>query len=224
MKRIVKIGLWNICIMAVTCIALLLIYNQFGESNAKESGEEKPLESMVFDRQKSDQEFLRSTNSVKGHNEQDTIVGNFTGKGTDTLFVCYDHNKEDGEKWQFYAKSSNKKIPRLNLWGFLRETPKLVNEGDLDGNGTCEVGYLHTWMNSQWRTYRVFTFLKGKWCYLIDPGHEYMETGNWIRTSGKEIVEPSDRKGWIKVNYQTQGVGAQIRDTIVRPDYSPIDD
>ena len=35
MKRIIKIGLWTICIMAVFCIALLLICNQIVVSNAK---------------------------------------------------------------------------------------------------------------------------------------------------------------------------------------------
>lgn len=35
MKRIIKIGLWTICIMTVICIALLLICNQIVESNAK---------------------------------------------------------------------------------------------------------------------------------------------------------------------------------------------
>ena len=40
--------------------------------------------------------------------------------------------------------------------------------------------------------------------------------GELIRASGKEIVEPSGMAGWIKVNYETQGVGAMIKDTIVK--------
>lgn len=35
MKKIIKRGLWTICIMTVICIALLLICNQIVESNAK---------------------------------------------------------------------------------------------------------------------------------------------------------------------------------------------
>ena len=35
MKRIIKTGLWSICIMAVICIALLLICNQIVVHNAK---------------------------------------------------------------------------------------------------------------------------------------------------------------------------------------------
>jgi hypothetical protein len=100
----------------------------------------------------------------------------------------------------------------------------LVNEGDLDGNGTSEVGYLPTWDMSQWRVYRVFTFINGQWRYLIRPDHEYMETGEFIRGRYIDLVEPSIRKGWVKVHYQTQGVNETIKDTIVKPDFSPIDD
>lgn len=162
-------------------------------------------------------------NHVVGHTEKDTIYGNFTGEGIDTLFVLFDETKEDGDKYQFSLGSSNKKIPSISLYGFKGGFPMLVNEGDLDGNGTCEFGYLHTWMLSQWRVYRVFTLVNGQWRYLLTPHHNYMETGELIRGSYKEIVEPY-KKGWVKVNYETQGVGASIKDTIVKPDYFPIDD
>ena len=51
-----------------------------------------------------------------------------------------------------------------------------------------------------------------------------METIEHFRYSKKGIIEPCEKKGWIKVNYETQGMGAIIKDTIVEPDYSPIDD
>ena len=35
MKRIIKTGLWSICIMTVICIALLLVCNQIVVHNAK---------------------------------------------------------------------------------------------------------------------------------------------------------------------------------------------
>ena len=162
-------------------------------------------------------------NHVIGHNEKDTIIGNFTGKGIDTLYMSYDRNLKD-EYDPFILVSSNRRIPPIRLYGIISDPPKLVNEGDLDGNGTSEVGYLPTWDMSQWRVYRVFTFINGQWRYLIRPDHEYMETGEFIRGRYIDLVEPSNRKGWIKVNYQTQGVNETIKDTIVKPDYSPIDD
>ena len=163
-------------------------------------------------------------NSVIAHEEKDTIVGNFTGKGIDTLLVVEKENNNNvGGGRTFYLKSTNKSLASLYI-GLHSGAPKLVNEGDLDGNGTIEVGYLPVWTTSQWRLYRVLTFKNGKWCYLLNPKHEYMDTGELIRASGKEIVEPSGKAGWIKVNYETQGMGAMIKDTIVKPDYSPIDD
>ena len=162
-------------------------------------------------------------NHVIGHDERDTIIGNFTGKGIDTLYVSYDRNLKD-EYEPFILLASNRRIPSIRLYGIIGDPPKLVNEGDLDGNGTSEVGYLHTWNMSQWRVYRVFTFINGQWRYLISPNHEYMETGEFIRGRYIDLVESSKRKGWVKVNYQTQGVNETIKDTIVKPDYSPIDD
>ena len=160
---------------------------------------------------------------VISHDESDTIIGNFTGKGIDTLYVSYDRNLKD-EYEPFILLASNRRIPSIRLYGIIGDPPKLVNEGDLDGNGTSEVGYLHTWNMSQWRVYRVFTFINGQWRYLISPNHEYMETGEFIRGRYIDLVESSNRKGWVKVNYQTQGVNETIKDTIVKPDYSPIDD
>ena len=200
-----------------------MFWDILNDKQPKVLGEIEPL-NRIMEREENKDDFWRCINSVLGHNEQDTITGNFTGKGIDTLYVSYDQNKENGDNWQFYAESPNINIPKINLWGFREAFPKLVNEGDLDGNGTCEVGYLHTWMNSQWRTYRVFTLLNGKWYYLIKPDHDYMETSEHFRYSKKEILEPTEKTGWIKVNYETQGVGAMIKDTIVKPDYSPIDD
>ncbi|MBR6990268.1 MAG: YdcF family protein [Bacteroidaceae bacterium] len=163
-------------------------------------------------------------NSVIAHDEKDTIVGNFTGMGIDTLFVVGKDDSHDYFEGQtFYLKSTNKSLPPLNL-GLHSGVPELVNEGDLDGNGTIEVGYLPVWTTSQWRTYQVLTFKDGKWCNLIDPSHEFMNTGELIRASGKEIVEPTGKKGCIKVNYETQGVGPMIKDTIVKPDYSAVEE
>ena len=179
-------------------------------------------------------------NSVKGHDEQDTIIGNFTGQGLDTLYVetvdfdiCEDDCSVDNDTVvKYYMASTNPKLGKVELWGYYGLAPKLVNEGDLDGNGTCEVGYLPVWRLSQWRVYHLFTYHNGKWTYLINPEFEIMdslesvnifETGYLMRGSGKEIAEPSGRKGWVKINYQTQGVGQSIKDTLVCPDFSEID-
>ncbi len=187
-------------------------------------------------------------NSVKGHDEKDTIIGNFTGKGIDTLYVesivdcnCnldkdYDKDEHfahemDDELVKYYLSSTNPALGKVELYGYASLSPRLVNEGDLDGNGTCEVGYLPVWKLSQWRTYRIFTFKDGKWKYLISPeaevkdeygGGSLFETGYLLRGSGYEIAAPSGKKGLVRIKYQTQGVISVIKDTLVTPDYIEI--
>lgn len=85
-----------------------------------------------------------NTSSIEmclNNDEEDTIVGNFTSKGIDTL-----HVKEvmpdsfDYHNIKYYMVSPNKHIPKIELYGIFQAPLKLVNEGDLDRNGTYEVG------------------------------------------------------------------------------------
>lgn len=173
-------------------------------------------------------------NHVVGHDEKDTIIGKFNGKTVDTLFVISkivdktEDNFYGTEK--FYISSNNKNIPQIELYGIGSDPPKIVNEGDLDGNGTCEVGYLHTGENSQWRQYRIFTLVNGHWRYLVDniiikgDDEDCLITPEWFRASGVEIAEPGPKKGWVKINYATRSINAEIKDTIVRPTFSRIRD
>ena len=187
-------------------------------------------------------------NSVKGHEEKDTVIGNFAGGGIDTLYVervveceCnlnnnYDEGKHfvhemDDELVKYYMASTNPSLGKVELFGYANLAPRLVSEGDLDGNGTCEVGYLPVWRLSQWRTYYLFTFKDGKWNYLIAPDAELkdgndgdflFETGYLLRGSGYEVATPSDKKGLVRIKYQTQGVCPLIKDTLVAPDYKEI--
>lgn len=175
------------------------------------------------------QEFMRSINTISAHNEQDTIVGNFTGNGLDTLFVekIVGQNPEKYKCTEFFLKSTNPRIPSIELYGYSDVSPKLVYEGDLDGNGTDEFGYLHTWMNSQWRYYNIFSLVHNEWRYLIDG--DYLDTSQWFRDSGIEVAAPGKEKGTILIHYYYEGYDEakdehifEIRDTIVTPTFSKI--
>lgn len=172
------------------------------------------------------------TNSVKGHIEENMIVGSFTGKGNDTLRVYQanhsyelgDENYDEEEKEHHsYVYSSNSNIPQLNLYYNL--FPSLVNEGDLDGNGTTEVGILDTWMTSSCRKFRIYTLKDGRWVYLIEP----IETAENLRASGLELVEPTGIKGKVKIRYSDFNAplsccaNAPIKDTIITVKNIPID-
>lgn len=182
-------------------------------------------------------------NSVKGHIEEDLIVGNFTGNGLDTIFISdkplrnftsaekrrygfgYIAGGDAEEDWIYYAVSNNPNIPPIELF-----CPNgLVYEGDVDGDGKDEWGYLYEWMTSQWRQYRIYNYdsTTKTWRHLYydiyDPDKEQLlSTPEYLRASGVDIVEKGPRPGLIKINYGTWGPDYEIRDTIVKPTYTPI--
>lgn len=171
-------------------------------------------------------------NSVKGHKEEPRITGNFTGNGIDTLYVVeevIDSIHEMDERYKFYAKSNNPQLPTIELFGCGYATPQLVYEGDVDGDGKDEWGYLHTWLNSQWRYYRIYNFdnKTGKWRFLYydtgENGISLLDTPEYVRSSGIDLVEKGPKPGYIKINYGTYGPDEyEIRDTIIKPTYTPI--
>ena len=167
---------------------------------------------------------------VLGHLEEDTIVGNFDGIGIDTLYVdredcCKEFPSCNHEGPNiYYLVSKSERLPKIRLLAKYNMPPRIVNEGDLDGDGKMEVGYMYTWDISQWRTYRILTFHKKEWRYLIDPQEEYMSTSRVFRLSGNEIAERGKKKGTILVHYLPEGLNQSVHDKIIIPSYVKIDD
>ena len=172
---------------------------------------------------------ISRVNYTEGHIEEDTIVGNFTGKGLDTLYVqTVDNGASDPfDAITFYLASPNKKIPRVELYGHPEIRPGLVNEGDLDGNGTCEVGYMTTANAGQWREYFIFTLVDYEWRHLV-KGY-FLETCMWFRHTGVEIAVPGPRKGTVRIRYglafepEDGNYLAHIQDTILVPTFDVIE-
>ena len=177
----------------------------------------------------------RYRDSVKGHNEVPSIIGNFTGEGVDTIYIDYEFDKNklsksqqrkygfglvggsaEDERYLYYAVSNNPKLPPVELF-----SPNgLVFEGDVNGDGKDEWGYLYTWVTSQWRQYRIYTFdsNNGTWKHLYYG--DLLDTPEYVRASGKEIVEKGPRKGLITINWgASDGV---VHDTVVKPTFTPI--
>lgn len=177
----------------------------------------------------------RYLNSVKGHKEEQTIIGNFTGEGIDTIYIDYEFDKNrlsnaQRKKYGFglvgggnaededlcYAVSNNPELPPVELF-----CPNgLVFEGDVDGDGKDEWGYLYEWMTSQWRQYRIYTFdtNSGTWKHLYYG--DLLDTPEYVRASGKEIVGKGPCKGLIKINWGAyDGI---VYDTIVPPTFTSI--
>lgn len=76
-----------------------------------------------------------NTSSIEmclNNDEEDTIVGNFTGKGIDTLYVEeVMPDSFDYHNIKYYMVSSNNYIPVIELYGIFQAPLKLVNEGRL---------------------------------------------------------------------------------------------
>ena len=201
---------------------LIFLFACNGNKTSKKEDEDPPwIKAWI----KENEWTWRSIQTIDAHDEQDAIVGNFTGKGIDILYV--EKVVEDfdllsiGHGCRYYIASPNKHIPKIEIYGINYAPPKLVNEGDLDGNGTCEVGYLDTWDCSQWRYYSIFTLRNGEWRNLIDG--DYLSTCMGFRHSGIEVAEPGLAKGTVLVHYFIDWDQEDVKDTIVKPTFSRID-
>jgi len=144
----------------------------------------------------------RYFNYIKGFPTDRTITGDFNGDGKkDSLMV---ENYEllsqkysvDLENDGFNFIFSDKKIPKLHVISNLDYTIK--NEGDLDGDGKDEIGFLYGWGTSGCRSYEVYTLKNNKWKNLI-KGYEALTTTD-MRAAGIVPVEKDiDHKGVILV-------------------------
>lgn len=204
------------------CLSLVIFYNNSCTNNKETSADDVEYidDEMLF----MDDDWAPSAgdyaNSVKGHKEVDVICGTFLIGRTDTLHL----EDETQTEYTFNVVSSNPNIPVIKLENTL--CPLLVNEGDLDGNGTTEVGVLDTWHTSSCRLYRIYTLKDNKWCYLIAP----LETSESVRASGMELAEPTGIKNKIRVRYAdfeaplSSCASSPVKDTIVTAIFLPIDD
>lgn len=172
-------------------------------------------------------------NSVKGHKEEKYVVGNFIKGKTDTLRVEWIDEYYDGDIYLFFhpdpteylwrIASSNPSIPPLYIE--YNVDPKLVFEGDLDGNGTDEIGIVDTWVTSSCRAYRIYTLQNGKWMYLIDP----LETAENLRNESLELALPCGIKNKVRVRYsdfnaeRSSCASAPIIDTIIPVKPRPVE-
>ncbi len=157
-------------------------------------------------------------NSVKGHKEEQFITGRFVDSNIDTLwFECAD--EDNREIWEL--RCSNKRVRKCKFWSV---SPQLVFEGDLDGNGTDDFGFLDTWYASNCRNYHVATIRNHTIMSMLQ-----FETAYSLRASGKELVKKSKQKGYAHVicsDMEASGSScdwAPDVDTLMRFDYQKFD-
>lgn len=146
---------------------------------------EKRIQDSIMEEEEKERRMY--INSVKGHKEEYSITGRFVDDNIDTLWF---HPSDKGKDvWELCC--SNKKVRRCEITGLL---PKLVFEGDLDGNGTDDFGFLDTWYTSNCRNYYVVTIRNHTFMSMLE-----IETAFSLRASGKDLVEKSSQEGYAHV-------------------------
>lgn len=157
---------------------------------------------------------------------RDTLIGNFNGLEIDTL-ICEPMDSLNPNYKGFYYKwrvfTKNKTVKDLIL-----ENKTIgiyfVYEGDLDGNGTDEWGYVTEWETSNWMCYHAFTNKRGKWEHIIEPTpiwlpHLDPQDSISYRISKEDILQPSDNSGFLKVKFsdvRNDGEDFLIIDTLIQ--------
>ena len=130
---------------------------------------------------------------------RDTLIWNFNRLRGDTLIAepvdtTIDRSLWD---WRIYGKSNTVDTLILSQ----RFIVRLIQEGDLDGNGTDEFGVRRETDAGTWDNYCVYTYDKGEWKYLIKPIWTYSDHFYTDMDKGADVVERANQSGYVKVRF-----------------------
>ena len=138
----------------------------------------------------------------------DTVFGHFRGKGLDTLL--FEHR--DSMPWRLYSLSGRLAPLDIDCAYMLY----VVCEGDLDGNGTDELGIRREQKMGNWQDYNVYTYRNGEWMYLIPSVVLYWSHFYKDLNLGQNVVKPANKKGYVQVHYSWFDDDVFLSDTIVK--------
>lgn len=169
----------------------------------------------------------------------DTIVGKFNGVDVDTLVswpidtipeTCDPDDIYAPWHYKWVVKSLNGTVKDLIIERTTRVA--LVPEGDLDGDGNEEFGYVTHWPTSNWMQYHLFTYKDGEWKTLIEPFPVWLchidsedSISNPQRFTEKDIAHPTGKKGEIHIRFsdvRNDGEDFLFIDTIVKVNPQPV--
>ena len=99
-----------------------------------------------------------------------------------------------------------------------------VYEGDLDGNGTDEWGYVPEWETSNWMCYHAFTNINGEWQHVIEPTpiwlpHLDPQDSLYYTIKKEDILQSAEKSDFLKVKFsdvRNNGEDFLIIDTLIQ--------
>lgn len=102
---------------------------------------------------------------------QNAITGDFNGDGKlDRAWLVFTPESEcldcSGD-CTCYIKFSEPSISQIVIQNCIGGNPN--NLGDLNKNGSDEIGLLPDWCTSCWRDYNVYTLKEDKWIFAVEP-------------------------------------------------------
>lgn len=141
-------------------------------------------------------------------NYRDTLIGKFNGINIDTLIAEPIDTTKERAMWDWIIYSKQNSVDTLILTQ--RFSVKMIQEGDLDGNGTDEFGIRREVEQGTWDSYFIYSYNNGKWQYLINPiwtysTHFYKELNN-----GNDVAERTDNPNIIKVRFSDVAIATRI--------------
>jgi len=95
---------------------------------------------------------------------------------------------------------SDSNIPPIEIPYCIGGNPKIY--GDLDGNGTIEIGIWPWWWTSCWHTYYIYTLANGEWDFFVEPFSAHCNLIEELEESGEPIIEAvQGQKDMFKIRY-----------------------
>ena len=142
-----------------------------------------------------------SRNKTSENVPKDAVKGDFNGDGQfEYMWLVPPKLIENDMSCEGNCTSiiqfSDNSIPAIKVDDCIDGLP--VNEGDLNGNGTDEIGLLPGWFTSCWHSYLVWTYRNGQFTYAVDPISTHCN--QW--DDGVDAIEKDRKKdGYVIVRY-----------------------
>ncbi|MDR0682572.1 MAG: hypothetical protein LBG15_12110 [Dysgonamonadaceae bacterium] len=214
-KKLLRIKYGLTIVGLVFCIIMYIVYIKYREAKQDtELTETNPLKEYVDNKEVITEDSIIAcedtipeiTDSFETQ-PQDRLVGYFNDDMVlDTAWVVAPKIRTDVES-EFecygecvsYIQFSDPDIPSIRYENSIGG--ELVNEGDLNENGTDEIGFAPYWFTSAWISYCVWTLSNGKWIDAVEPISVHTTFQN-----EPPIKKDPKRKGYAIVTYSDLSV------------------